>query len=312
MKKEDETTPLEPEGEDRDQPWSPESATPPPPPGAESEEADAPDTSAEAAEPVLEPEPPAEPDAKPEPSAPKKKSSVKLFFVLFFVVVFLGLSAAVYFLAKERAETLNAFQEKLAQLDAQLSAIRQGGGAGSPVTAQDLAALRQEFQTFREQTLESLNARQATVEEPSTAEPAEPAAEAHETTAHEAEPDVEPAEPAAEEHETTAHEAEPDVEPAEPATEEHATTAHEAEPDVAHGGPEPVGNGTAARPPQHISSPEHHAAGVEPKTFPGEKIERSREAQEYINLVESTAAQLSRLVRKGLETLRHYLAALLG
>lgn len=305
MRKEDETAPFESGGENPAQPPEPE--TPAAPSGTEAEEPGAPqqDAPAETAEQTAELEPSVEPPPDELP-APQKKSSAKRFLVLFFGTLFLGLCAAVYFLVEERAKTLDAIEEKLAQLDSRLSALRQEGGAGLPgATAQDLAALRQEFQTFQEQVRESLNARQAAVAEPSAGETAttaktEPVAEEPEEDAEPQMAAVENPPPATEPH-TATLEPKPTAEEPEMVA-ESKPVAKSVEPPAAP--PEPAGHEVSLQPPRHV--------GGEPKEVPGGKVERSREAQEYINFVESTASQLSHLVRKGFATLRDYLAALLG
>lgn len=234
-----------------------------------------------------------QPFTKPE-TPQKKKSSGNTFLFFFLILVFAGLAAAVYFLEEQRSNTVHAIQEKLARLDSQVGVLL---AEDSTQPARDIARLQQELQAFKEEVSQTLASRPSPIEEPLPAggmpagedQAATPAGEDQAATMI---PDTAP---------QKALEPSPDLQASltEATAESFPAGMDGGEPPPAVTYQEPRRRTQSLPPPQTDDPLERH-------------LERSKEAQKYIDFVESTAAQLFELVKKGSGAVWDSLVDLLG
>ncbi|MFQ5717861.1 MAG: hypothetical protein ACE5GQ_12285 [Nitrospinales bacterium] len=296
----------------------------------------------------------AAPKKKAEKPSPRSKISFRKVLVYCVVFLLIGLSGAVYFLVAERQRMLLQIEDRIAQLDSQLKGLQSR--LQKPRPSPDLAALKNDLNTFQSRVTKTFQIQQNTihelknaVEQLSASSPAREAREektvAEEESAEAVESGEEHAEPVEEKPEPVApphHEAEKEPEHAE----EHAQEPHGEvaparsadEPETPHEvAPvqeevqehlEPVEeHETAAEEPGVVAIEEHAAASAveeheavasapseeaarplhEPREEPGETVKRSKEAQQYIDFVETAAAKIFQLIKAGFRAAWDYL-----
>lgn len=237
-----------------------------------------------------------EPPIEPEHESPQvKESSSKIFLIFFLILLFAGLLGAVYFLEEKRSKTLLETQDKLARLESRLGVLQDEDFAQ---TLRDLVLLKQEFQAFKEQFSTSLTSRQSPIQQLPVHVEESPTDVNQVIITKEASPDIEseiPLQPS-DDSKTILDEKPAVLQPFSSTLPSHKTLVDE-----------------IVQTPQK-SQPSLSAPYTDSKLkeSAGKRLERSEEAQRYIDFIESTATQLFELVKIGLSTILDYLAGLLS